>query len=414
MSDPSNNIMPIGTMLREGKLRVVRHLGSGGFGNTYLAEDTTSGTRYAMKEFYMKGINERDDTMTVSVSNPANEDTFRTQQQKFIKEAIRMSNLHSQNIARVYDQFDENGTSYYLMEFIDGVSLTEHLKRNQRPLGESEAMGIYSQLLNALEAMHAIRLWHLDIKPSNIMMEHTGRAVLIDFGASKQTSPNSENTIYTSTTNSLSFTPPYAPIEQVMQSLTSVGPWSDIYALGATLYYMLTRHQAPKPDELNRANSFRYPDSVSEQVRQLVKWSMQYERGNRPQSVEQIRQFLKTGVKPLAETELETEKVIDDEIDDIEPTDDTANEDSRQFDENSQQFNESHPLQTSSGQGLQFNKGQMDFQATNDNLAFSKNINNTFNEVSSNNTIEKSFQTKHLVAIIAILLIAIAIIAFVI
>lgn len=410
MSDPTNNILPIDTRLNNGQLRVVRHLGSGGFGNTYLTEDINTGERFAVKEFYMKGINERDEMMTVSVSNPENKATFTTQQNKFRKEAMRMLKLECRNIVRVYAQFDENSTSYYVMEYIDGCSLTEYIKKNGRPLGESEAMDIYIQLLNALEAMHAINLWHLDVKPSNIMMENTGRAVLIDFGASKQTSLSTDATVNTSTTNNLNFTPPYAPIEQVMQSLSSVGPWSDIYALGATLFYMLTRHQAPKPDELNRANSFRDLDSASEQVRQLVKWSMQYERSNRPQSVEQVRLFLRTGVQPVQETEPETyEDELEDGYGDALFTDTTDTEDSRLYDEQQPFYNDDNVP------SLQFSKGQFDFQSSDDELAFNKRISTGYTSQSPKTQTQISFQTNTVVAIVVVVcVIMLAVIAIII
>ncbi|MBR1688444.1 MAG: SUMF1/EgtB/PvdO family nonheme iron enzyme [Prevotella sp.] len=288
----TNAMLPVGTLLQGGKYRVERQLASGGFGNTYVVVNIKFDDRLALKEFFMADINERgDDGTTVITYNPkVNADTFTQQLRKFEKEAQRLYKLRNEHIVRVHDLFDENGTSYYVMDFIDGESLSERIKRTGQPLGEQEVRSILNQVLNALETVHAQGIYHLDIKPANIMQQADGTVKLIDFGASKQLEADSRLT-----TAPVAYTNHYAPIEQRNQDLQRIGPWTDLYALGATLYNLLKMQRPPMvdvldEDELNAA--FTFPSGVSEQMQQIVRWMMTPQRKRRPQSVAEVRQFL--------------------------------------------------------------------------------------------------------------------------
>ena len=282
-------MLPVGTTLQMGKYRVESYLASGGFGNTYVVMNTMFEKRMAMKEFFMSGVSERNDHNTVSVSNATNQASFDGQRKKFKKEAQRLNNLHNDHIVQVYDLFDENGTTYYVMDFINGESLSKHLKRTGKPMTEHEVLNVLNQVLNALETVHAQGLWHLDLKPSNIMVDNAGTAKLIDFGASKQMNAGDG---YTTTTTAMCYTPGYAPLEQIDQKMELIGPWTDLYALGATLYNMLTCKQPPMGSELHEDNAFAYPEGVSERTRQLIRWMMNPVRSRRPQSVAEVRAFL--------------------------------------------------------------------------------------------------------------------------
>ena len=234
-------MLPVGTMLDE-RYRIVRYLASGGFGNTYVAEDTRLGERVAVKEFFMRGTNHRSaDGTTVEVSNDTNVPVFDGQLKTFRREAQRIFNLHNSHIIHVTDLFDANGTSYYVMEFIDGMSLADQVR--QQPLTEGETRDVAMQVLEALETMHAAGLYHLDVKPANIMRDQSGHCTLIDFGASKQLTTDERSTLSSST---MSYTPGYAPMEQVAQQSKNIGPWTDFYALGATLYRLVTGDPPPE------------------------------------------------------------------------------------------------------------------------------------------------------------------------
>ena len=288
----SASVLPVGTTLQMGKYRIVRFIASGGFGNTYEVVNVEFEERMAMKEFFMRGVNEReDDSVSVSVSNAENKQQFDTQKEKLKKEARRLRRLHNENIVKVHDLFEENGTVYYVMDYIDGESLSKRMKRTGEPLQENEVRGILPQLLKALEEVHRSGIWHLDIKPANIMVDSHGKALLIDFGASKQLRSSEGYSVSTST--AMCYTPGYAPMEQIEQDFEKFGPWTDFYALGATLYCLLTTKKPPSTSEINEGNAFAFPPSVSPRMRQLVEWLMQPARRKRPQSVDEIRDFIK-------------------------------------------------------------------------------------------------------------------------
>ncbi|MBQ8657271.1 MAG: protein kinase [Prevotella sp.] len=297
----SQSMLPVGTLLQGGKYRVDRYLSSGGFGNTYVATNTEFEEEVALKEFFMRGISERDgDSVTVSVSNKTNVDQFTQQKDKFRKEARRLRKLRNDHIVSVHDLFEENGTTYYVMDFIDGESMSARLKRTGQPLTEGEALDILGQVLDALEVVHAQGLYHLDIKPANIMVDGTGRAVLIDFGASKQTKQEGGAT----TSTGLCYTPGYAPIEQMEQNLEKFGPWTDIYALGASLYYMLTLNVLPPPTDIQEDGAAALPmPGVSEGTQNLIRRMMTPLRTQRPQSVAAVRQLLSAKPKAVVEDE---------------------------------------------------------------------------------------------------------------
>ena len=250
MSTENKHMLPIGTTLQNGKYIIERHLASGGFGNTYVVTETAFDERMAMKEFFMSGITERLDDSSVSVSNDENQDQFDLQSNKFKKEARRLRNLNTPHVVHVHDLFEENGTVYYVMDYIEGESLAARLKR-QGPLSEREVYDVFHQVIDALEAVHAQNIWHLDLKPGNIMVDKQGQCFLIDFGASKQ---RDVVTGYEQTSTELCFTRGFAPIEQISGNMERFGPWTDFYALGATLYNLLTNERPPDVDKIGRAH----------------------------------------------------------------------------------------------------------------------------------------------------------------
>ena len=131
------------TTLQGGKYKIERVLGQGGFGNTYSGYNTVFDERVAIKEFFMQGINDRDgDTGSISVSLERNKQQFEEQREKFKKEALRIRKLSNSHIIKVHDLFEENGTVYYVMDFVDGENLAERLKRTGKPMTEEEVKNI--------------------------------------------------------------------------------------------------------------------------------------------------------------------------------------------------------------------------------------------------------------------------------
>ena len=256
-NQPKEEMLVSGTTLQSGRYRIDYYLSSGGFGNTYLATDTRFEEKVAVKEFFMKGINQREKGNTVSVSNAVNTQKFIEQREKFNKEAQRIRRLNCENIVKVNDLFDENGTSYYVMDFIDGFSLRDIVKQ-QGPVSESVALNYLEQTLNALEEVHSKKIFHLDLKPANLMVDKSGRLRVIDFGASKQQKADGSGA---SASSALCYTPGYAPMEQKDLRFDKFGPWTDIYSLGATMYYVLTGDTPPDGTDIQdeRENAFHFP-----------------------------------------------------------------------------------------------------------------------------------------------------------
>ena len=284
------------TTLQGGKYRIERVLGQGGFGNTYLGYNTEFEETVAVKEFFMKGVNERDETTSVvSVSNADNVQQFKEQREKFKKEARRLRKLKSEHIVNVHDLFEENGTAYYVMDYIEGESLAERLKRTKKAISEENIRAILPQILEALQEVHAYEIWHLDLKPGNIMIDKNGIVYLIDFGASKQIRANGGMT----TSTALCYTPGYAPNEQIGQMYDRFGPWTDIYALGATIYNLLTNKKPPMGIDIeeDEEDAFDFPKEVSGEMQKLVVWMMLPRRKKRPQSVNEIIETLEKHCK---------------------------------------------------------------------------------------------------------------------
>lgn len=286
-------MLPKGTILH-GNLRVDGYLSSGGFGNTYVVTYIGFDKKRAVKEFFMKGVSERNmETGAVMVSNENKVAEFNGQLRKFKKEAQRIYNLNNEHIVKVYELFDENNTAYYVMDYIDGESLAERIERTRKPLTESQTMDVLTQVLDALREVHSKGIWHLDIKPANIMMDSQGVVKLIDFGASKQGDPELGGAARTSV---IACTKGYAPIEQINESYNHIGPWTDFYALGATLYHLLTCKKPPQPSEiLDDESAYKQhalPMPSSKKMRKLILWMMNPSCSKRPQSVNDILAFI--------------------------------------------------------------------------------------------------------------------------
>lgn len=286
-------MLQVGTILH-GTYKIESYLASGGFGNTYLAKNIEFDETYAIKEFFVKGVCQRDgNSTTISVSNAENTNSFEQQREKFKKEARRLRSLSNPHIVKVYDLFEENGTAYYVMDYVDGENLSARLKRTNAPLAESEVRNYLNQILDGLEAIHNEGMFHLDIKPANIMVDSHDVVKLIDFGASKQQSTVGGATMSTG----ISYTNGYAPSEQMAQSYDKFGPWTDFYALGATMYKLLTNQDPPSVSDLSEDETedkhLALPmPNVSEEMKKLVVWMMQVNRLKRPKCVGVIKRIL--------------------------------------------------------------------------------------------------------------------------
>ena len=235
----------VNSTLQGGKYRIIEKLGQGGFGITYLAENTLLLGKVAIKEFFFKEYCNRDDsTSHVTIPTSGNREIVERFKQKFIKEARTIFSLNHPNIVRILDVFEENGTAYYVMDYIEGESLGDMVKR-RGAIPEAEALGYVKDAASALEYIHSKNINHLDIKPSNLVLRHDdGKVLVIDFGVAKQyDAVTSEGT----TTTPVGISHGYSPLEQYSENgVQTFSPQSDVYALAATLFKLLTGNTPPE------------------------------------------------------------------------------------------------------------------------------------------------------------------------
>lgn len=285
-----------GSTLLEGKYSVVTRLGSGGFGKTYKAirkNEDGSKTIVAIKEFFDHKLQRREkgSNNVLHLSNDI--ENITVVRNKFFTEAEKiMSFADCENIIKVYDVFDENNTSYYSMEFIDGDNLHNHVMKMKK-LDEGEAVRIIKGVANALKRMHCERMLHMDVKPKNIMISKEGRVVLIDFGGAHKynTSPHDNSTL--ARIGSPGFTPP-EPVSSVRFS-----PAYDIYSLGATLYYMLTgiiynihSEDSQRGKNGNHTVQFTWINGVSEETNKCMEKSLAYLSKDRQKNIDEFLEML--------------------------------------------------------------------------------------------------------------------------
>lgn len=279
-----------GSFLQRGKYKIEKVLGQGGFGITYLATQELLDRKVCIKEFFFKEYCERDEaTSQVSLGTTTNRELVERFMEKFIKEARTISTLNHPHIIRIYDIFKENNTAYYVMEYIEGESLAELVKQ-QGALPEDMAVDYIKQVAFALDFVHQHSINHLDVKPANIMIRKSdNKAVLIDFGLSKQYDTQGGQT----STTPVGISHGYAPMEQYKQGgVSTFSPQTDIYALGATLYKLVTGNTPPQAMDILDEGLPSLPFSLSSSVVETIKKAMQPRKVDRPENMEEFLRLL--------------------------------------------------------------------------------------------------------------------------
>lgn len=302
------------TFLQGEKYKIEKVLGQGGFGITYLCTHVYLDKKIAIKEFYPKDIFGRENnSKNVTCTNGILAERFLN---KFIKEAQIIAQLNHPNIINVTDVFQENGTAYYVMDFIEGKSLSEELKLRNSGYPLAEALSYIKQVVSALDYIHSKNLLHLDIKPANLLKQADGRITLIDFGISKRYDDELNET---STTQS-AISSGYSPIEQYKKGgLNNFSPATDIYALGATLYHLLSGIRPPEAiDRL--AGELSVIPNVNASVNNAIKRAMEPQKVKRLQSASQFIELLNISpneirkVEDVPKVEIKQVEVSDHEV----------------------------------------------------------------------------------------------------
>ena len=273
-----------GTYLLGGTYKILQTLGQGGFGITYLAEQVFLEQKVCIKEFFIKQYCERnDDSCSVTLGTKSVAPMMDRYKAKFIKEARTIYRLQHPNIIRIHNVFEENNTAYYVMDYIEGMSLNELIERSG-PLPEERALGYVRQVAGALEYLHARKMMHLDVKPANMMLSIADdRILLIDFGLAKQYDSEGGQTSSTPVGVSAG----YAPIEQYQTGgVSEFSPQTDIYSLGASLYKLLTGNTPPDASMVVNRGLPALPASVSPAVGVAISAAMRPSIAARPATVE--------------------------------------------------------------------------------------------------------------------------------
>ena len=296
--------LPTNALLQGGKYKIERVLGQGGFGITYLATQVGLNRKVAIKEFFMREYCNRDtNTSHVTVGSEGSRDVVGKFRSKFVKEAQNIACLKHPYIISIYDVFEENGTAYYVMEYLDRGSLAELVKQRGR-LSEADALRYIRQIADALRYIHARNMNHLDVKPGNILIDETNGAVLIDFGLSKRYDDEGNQT----STTPVGISHGYAPLEQYKKGgVGTFSPATDIYSLGATLHKLITGITPPDANDILTDGLPSHPNMMSASVYAAIEQAMQPNRNKRPQSIEEFLGLLAaTGSATVEEQEDET------------------------------------------------------------------------------------------------------------
>lgn len=232
MAEVIQSELSSGTMLNGGKYVIEKKIGAGGFGITYLAQHTILDRKFAIKEFFMSGYNVRNNaTNHISLQGIEVSDFDRVRR-AFINEARTLAHLNNESIVKVIDIFDENGTSYMVMPFVEGSTLKSMVEKDG-PMGYEMAVNYMVQICEALSYIHSKNILHRDVTPDNVIVTPEQKIVLIDFGSARKFIDNKTQRQTTIVK------PGYAPLEQ-HSAKSRKGAFTDVYSAGAVFYYLLT------------------------------------------------------------------------------------------------------------------------------------------------------------------------------
>ena len=235
--------LPCGAILN-GRYVVGHMLGRGGFGITYIAYDLKLDTAVCIKEYFPDGAAMRSRVRGPKVewAESQQAQTLKQRRESFLGEARKAAELNDlKHTVKIWNAFYENETSYIVMDYIEGVTLKQRITQTGKPYTEKECMKLLTPVIRDVERLHAYGLIHRDISPDNLMVRPDGSAVLLDFGGIKE--PDGGNVSFTMTKQA------YSPLEQYTVN-GRIGPWTDVYAMCATIYYCVTGKTPPDPAEL--------------------------------------------------------------------------------------------------------------------------------------------------------------------
>lgn len=285
--------IPSGASLCGGKYVVEKTLGSGGFGITYLARHVTLGKKYAIKEFFLKGYNIRDnDTNNIVLQGIAAVD-FEKLKHRFVEEAQTLAKLNHESVIKIIDIFDENGTSYMVMPFVEGITLQQMVDR----YGVMEydiAVNYIVQICDALSYIHSKSILHRDVTPDNVIVSSDQKVILIDFGSARKFD-NDKTQRHTTIVKK-----GFAPLEQYSAN-SKKGAYTDLYSLGAVFYFLLTGERpidATERTQETMKEPIELNPNIPKQINAVILKAMDMDTSCRYQTASEMAKDIMLGSYP--------------------------------------------------------------------------------------------------------------------
>lgn len=280
MAAQSNSALPENTILEN--YRVSRPIASGGFSIVYLAYDEY-GSPVAIKEYLPAGLSLRGKGEIVPTISPEHTNLFRYGMKCFFEEGRALAKISHPNVVRVINFFRANDTVYMVMQYERGRTLQEHIVQRKGEIKENFIRHVFVQLMNGLREVHTNKLLHLDLKPANIYIRNDGIPLLLDFGAARQTLLTDAPRL-----NPM-YTPGFAAPEQY-KNRDALGPWTDIYSIGATMFACLSGMAPQAADQRAEKDRMQpvtktFKGKYSRELLEIIDWCLDMDYLNRPQSV---------------------------------------------------------------------------------------------------------------------------------
>lgn len=297
--------LPAGTILN-GRYIIGRVLGQGGFGITYTARDHQTGQLLAVKEFFPDSMAIRTGQTSVVPFSGERGENFSYGMESFLHEAETMAQfIGNDNIVRVYSYFEENGTAYFVMEYVDGMNVQDYLKSKGGRISFDEALEILLPIMDALSVVHEKGIIHRDVAPDNIYISKDGTVKLLDFGAARYSLGNVSRSLDVILKHG------FAPKEQYKRRGRQ-GPYTDVYSLGATLYYAITGVRPDDAIERSDEDDMPYPSSlgtvITPQQEDVLLKAMAVNHEDRYQTVSEFQAAIKKAASsdPVSNTTRKT------------------------------------------------------------------------------------------------------------
>ncbi len=293
MAQQANEPLPSGHQLED--YTIDRQLSLGGFTIVYLATDP-DGKQVAIKEYIPNSLALRGRGETKPVITADHIGAFRYGMKCFFEEGRALARLSHPNVIRVLNFFRANDTVYLVMEYEQGRTLQEFIQKHQGHISERFMRGVFTRMLNGLREVHSHKLLHLDMKPSNIYLRADNTPVLIDFGAARQTLSSDQPMLKPM------YTPGFASPEHY-NPRKDLGPWSDIYSVGASMYACLAGSAPQAADQRLQKDvlvpaMMRWDGQFSDRMLEIIDWCLNLNHLYRPQSVFALQKALVEAVTP--------------------------------------------------------------------------------------------------------------------